>query len=116
MNKKLVNDKWLWLLDVKKLNKLNSEFPDKLKSSILQEAIQGRLVPQNPNDEPASVLLEKIKDEKERLIKEKKSKETKMNLIFLKKTIIFMKKLVKKVTCLHWWWNSFWHSRYLGMV
>ena len=47
------------------LDKLNSEFPDKLKSSILQEAIQGNLVPQNPNDEPASVLLEKIREEKE---------------------------------------------------
>lgn len=53
------------------LDKLNSEFPDKLKSSILQEAVQGKLVPQNPNDEPASELLEKIRDEKERLIKEK---------------------------------------------
>ena len=57
-----------------KLDKLNSEFSDKLKSSILQEAIQGKLVPQNPNDEPASVLLERIRDEKERLIKEKKIK------------------------------------------
>ena len=57
-----------------KLDKLNSEFPDKLKSSILQEAIQGKLVPQNPNDEPASILLEKIREEKERLIKEKKIK------------------------------------------
>ena len=60
-----------------KLDKLNSEFPDKLKSSILQEAIQGKLVPQNPNDEPASVLLERIKNEKERLIKEKKIKRNK---------------------------------------
>ena len=60
-----------------KLDKLNSEFPDKLKSSILQEAIQGKLVPQNPNDEPASILLEKIREEKERLIKEKKIKRNK---------------------------------------
>ena len=45
-----------------------------LKNSILQWAIQGKLVPQDPNDEPASVLLEKIRQEKERLIKEKKIK------------------------------------------
>ena len=48
-----------------------------LKNSILQWAIQGKLVPQDPNDEPASVLLEKIRQEKERLIKEKKSKRDK---------------------------------------
>ena len=48
-----------------------------LRNSILQQAIQGRLVPQDPNDEPASVLLEKIRQEKERLIKEKKIKRDK---------------------------------------
>ena len=48
-----------------------------LKNSILQWAIQGKLVPQDPNDEPASVLLEKIRQEKERLIKEKKIKRDK---------------------------------------
>ena len=48
-----------------------------LKDSILQWAIQGKLVPQDPNDEPASVLLEKIRQEKERLIKEKKIKRDK---------------------------------------
>ena len=41
-----------------------------LKNSILQEAIEGRLVPQDPNDEPASVLLDKIRKEKARLVKE----------------------------------------------
>ena len=46
-----------------------------LKNSILQWAIQGKLVPQDPNDEPASVLLEKIRTEKDRLIKEGKIKE-----------------------------------------
>ena len=49
----------------------------KLKNSILQWAIQGKLVPQDPNDEPASVLLDKIRQEKERLIKEKKIKRDK---------------------------------------
>ena len=48
-----------------------------LKNSILQWAIQGKLVPQDPNDEPACVLLDKIRQEKERLIKEKKIKRDK---------------------------------------
>ena len=48
-----------------------------LKNSILQWAIQGKLVPQDPHDEPASVLLDKIRQEKERLIKEKKIKRDK---------------------------------------
>ena len=55
-----------------KLNKLNEELPERLKKSILQEAIEGRLVPQDPNDEPASVLLERLKKERAQLIKEKK--------------------------------------------
>ena len=55
-----------------KLSILEEEFPEKLKKSILQYAIEGKLVKQNPNDEPASVLLERIKAEKERLIKEGK--------------------------------------------
>jgi len=54
------------------LDKLNAELPERLKKSILQEAITGRLVPQDPNDEPASVLLDKIRKEKAKLVKEKK--------------------------------------------
>lgn len=50
---------------------------DQLRKSILQQAIQGKLVPQDPNDEPASVLLERIREEKARLIKEKKAKREK---------------------------------------
>lgn len=46
-----------------------------LKNAILQEAIEGRLVPQDPNDEPASALLERIRKEKERLVKEGKLKK-----------------------------------------
>ena len=57
------------------LNKLNEELPERLKKSILQEAIEGRLVPQDPNDEPASVLLAKIRKEKEQLVKEGKLKK-----------------------------------------
>ena len=56
---------------------LEEEFPEKLKKSILQYAIEGKLVKQDPNDEPASVLLERIKAEKERLIKEGKIKRDK---------------------------------------
>ena len=69
----------------KKLDKLNSEFPDKIKSSILQEAILGKLVPQDLNDEPASILLERVHDEKERLIKEKKIKRNKNESFIYKK-------------------------------
>ena len=57
------------------LNKLNEELPEKLKKSVLQEAIEGRLVPQDPNDEPASVLLNRIREEKKRLLKEGKLKK-----------------------------------------
>ena len=57
------------------LNKLNTEIFDKLKKSVLQEAIQGKLVPQDPNDEPASVLLVRIKEEKTKLFKEGKLKK-----------------------------------------
>ena len=48
-----------------------------LRKAILQQAIQGKLVPQDPNDEPASVLLERIREEKARLVKEKKIKKDK---------------------------------------
>ena len=61
----------------KKLTKLESTFAEKLKKSILQYAIEGKLVKQDPNDEPASVLLERIKAEKEKLIKEGKIKRDK---------------------------------------
>lgn len=57
------------------LDKLNEELPERLKKSILQEAIEGRLVSQDPNDEPASVLLDKIRAEKKRLVKEGKLKK-----------------------------------------
>ena len=56
---------------------LNTTFPEALKKSILQEAVQGKLVPQNPDDEPASVLLERIRAEKQALIKAGKIKRDK---------------------------------------
>jgi len=60
-----------------KLSKLEEDFPEKLKKSILQYAVQGKLIPQSPTDEPASILLEKIKTEKAQLIKDKKIKKQK---------------------------------------
>ena len=60
-----------------KLNTLNAAFPEMMKKSILQEAVQGKLVPQDPNDEPASLLLKKIAEEKKRLIREGKIKKQK---------------------------------------
>ena len=58
---------------------LDANLSNQLRKSILQEAIQGKLVEQNPDDEPASVLLERIKQEKERLIKEKIIKRDKQD-------------------------------------
>ncbi|HHQ7610560.1 TPA: restriction endonuclease subunit S [Streptococcus agalactiae] len=58
-----------------KLQELDKSFPDKLKKSILQYAMQGKLVPQNPNDEPVEVLLEKIQAEKQKLYEEGKLKK-----------------------------------------
>ena len=60
-----------------KLSALNTGFPEALKKSILQEAVQGKLVPQDPSDEPAEALLGRIRAEKQRLIKEGKIKKDK---------------------------------------
>ena len=57
------------------LDKLKNDFPALLKKSFLQEAVQGKLVPQDSSDEPASVLLERIMEEKQKLIKEGKIKK-----------------------------------------
>ena len=50
-----------------RLNTLNASFPDQMKKSILQQAVMGKLVPQDPSDEPASVLLKKLVREKKKL-------------------------------------------------
>lgn len=60
-----------------KLEELNKQFPVKMEKSLLQYAMQGKLVPQNPSDEPASELLKQIKAEKEQLIRDKKIKKEK---------------------------------------
>ena len=72
--------------DVEKyLDKLNTEFPDQLPKSILQEAVQGKLVPQDPTDEPVSVLLERIRAEKQHLVKEGKIKKDKHESVIFRR-------------------------------
>ena len=67
------------------LDKLNNEFPDQLRKSILQMAVQGKLVSQDENDEPASVLLERIRAEKQQLIKEGKVKKNKNESVIFRR-------------------------------
>ena len=64
---------------------LNQKFPELLKKSVLQEAVQGKLVPQDPNDEPASVLLERIRAEKQALIKAGKIKKDKNESVIFRR-------------------------------
>ena len=67
------------------LQNLNGSFPETLKKSILQEAVQGKLVPQDPSDEPAEALLERIRAEKQRLIKEGKIKKDKHESVIFRR-------------------------------
>lgn len=64
---------------------LNNAFPDRIKKSILQYEVQGKLVPQNPSDEPASILLERIRAEKQRLIAEGKIKKDKHESVIFRR-------------------------------
>ena len=67
------------------LSNLTNSFPQKLTKSILQEAVQGKLVPQDPADEPASALLERIRAEKEHLIKSGKIKRDKHESVIFRR-------------------------------
>ena len=67
------------------LRTLNASFPEALKKSILQQAVQGKLVPQDPADEPATVLLERIRAEKQRLVREGKIKKDKHESVIFRR-------------------------------
>ena len=75
------------------LSNLNLAFPDDLKKSILQYAVQGKLVPQDPADEPASVLLERIRTEKEKLIKAGKIKRDKHESVIFRRDNSYYEKM-----------------------
>ena len=83
-----------------KIEKLNTDFPDLLKKSILQEAVQGKLVPQDNNDEPASVLINQIRKEKEQLIKNKKIKKDKNESYIFRRDNSHYEKIGKEERCI----------------
>ena len=74
-----------YALKATSLQKLQDSFPEALKKSFLQEAVQGKLVPQDPSDEPAEALLERIRAEKQRLIKEGKIKKDKHESVIFRR-------------------------------
>ena len=79
---------------------LNSNIKEKLKKSILQFAIEGTLVPQDSNDEPASVLLDRIRKEKQNLIAEGKIKKDKNESIIYRRDNSYYEKLGKNEICI----------------
>ena len=79
---------------------LNDSFPERLKKSILQEAVQGKLVPQDPSDEPAEALLERIRAEKQRLIKEGKIKKDKHESVIFRRDNSHYEKLDAAERCI----------------
>ena len=83
-----------------KTEALNSTFPEALKKSILQEAVQGKLVPQDPTDESAEALLERIRAEKQRLIKEGKIKKDKHESIIFRRDNSHYEKRSSEEVCI----------------
>ena len=82
------------------LDVLNSGFPATLKKSILQYAVQGKLVPQDPADEPASVLLKRIRTEKEQLVKEGKIKRDKHESVIFRRDNSYYEKVDRIERCI----------------
>ena len=82
------------------LDVLNSGFPATLKKSILQYAVQGKLVPQDPADEPASVLLKRIRTEKEQLVKEGKIKRDKHESVIFRRDNSYYEKVDEIERCI----------------
>ena len=83
-----------------KLLSLNTGFPEALKKSILQEAVQGKLVPQDPTDEPAETLLERIRAKKQQLIKEGKIKKDKHESVIFRRDNSHYEKLDGMECCI----------------
>ena len=82
------------------VDRLNKDFPEALKRSILQWAVQGKLVPQDPSDEPAEALLERIRVEKQRLVKEGKIKKDKHESIIFRRDNSHYEKLDGTERCI----------------
>ena len=85
---------------IAQIDNLSSTFPEQLKKSILQWAVQGKLVPQDENDEPADELLKHIRAEKEALIKAGKIKRDKHESVIFRRDNSHYEKLGEKVTCI----------------
>ena len=90
----------LYRINETKLLTLNNSFPESFKKSILQEAIQVKLVPQDENDEPASVLLERIRAEKQKLIAEGKIKKDKNESVIFRRDNSHYEKRGSEVVCI----------------
>ena len=83
-----------------KLNELDKKFPERLKKSILKEAVEGKLIKQNKEDEPASELLKRIKAEREKLIKSGKIKINKNISAIYRKGNSFYEKIENEEICI----------------